>query len=182
MSSPACANLPSDEWSLAAGGDWSAVVAAELIELGRSAEHVPEDADEAAGLLASARASLIRLPGERCAVDSSIVRASSWPGPTALIEPLASRAVDLALERRQEVDPDTDNDELVESVQSRLMPDEGILIGWVRDLSVGTLRDPDGSSRTGVEVLHTAADWLTWSLARAAMEVVRAMRETPKNE
>ena len=102
---------------------------------------------------------------------------TGWPGDTDLIAPLVRRAVDLALQRQKDVDPETDNEQLIEAIQAHLMPDETILIGWIRDPSYGTLSDHDGSSRTGVEMLHTAADWLTWSLARTATEVVQAMRK-----
>lgn len=85
--------------------------------------------------------------------------------------------MDLALQRHKDVDPETDNEQLIEAIQAHLMPDETIMIGWIRDPSYGTLSDHDGSSRTGVEMLHTAADWLTWSLARTATEVVQAMRK-----
>jgi hypothetical protein len=172
---PECTDQAWDDWSPVAGSNWTAVVAAEFGELGRPAEDVPEDADEAAGLLASARADLIRSRGDRVAVAASIVRTSGWPGATGVVAPFASEALDLALQRSEDVDPETDNDELIDAIQRRLMPDDGILIEWIRDPSYGTLSDRDGSSRTGVEMLHTAADWLMWSFACAAVEVVGAM-------
>jgi hypothetical protein len=176
---PECADLAWDEWSVLAGSDWSAVVAAELVELGRPGRRVPDDADEAAGLLAYARAALIQSADDRGAVAASIVRTSGWPGGTELIAPLARQAVDVALQRHKDTDPETDNEQLIEAIQAHLMPDETIIMGWIRDPSYGTLSDHDGSSRTGVEMLHTAADWLTWSLARTATEVVQAMRKAP---
>jgi hypothetical protein len=176
---PECTDQAWDDWSPVAGSDWSAVVAAELGELGRPAEDVPEDADEAAGCIASARADLIRSRGDRGAVAASIVRTSGWPGATEVIAPFAGEALDLALQRSDDVDPETDSDELVDAIQSRLVPDDGILIEWIRDPSFGTLSDRDGSSRTGVEMLQTAADWLTWNLVRAAVEVGAAIRHAP---
>ena len=69
--------------------------------------------------------------------------------------------------------------ELVDLIQGQLLPRDEVLHGWVGDPSFGTLRDHAGSSRTGAEMLHAAADWLTWSIARAAVEAVAAMRRPP---
>ena len=110
-----------------------------------------------AGCIASARAELIRSREDRGAVAASIVRTSGWPGATEVIVPFVGEALDLALQRSEDVDPESDNDELVDAIQSRL-PDDGTLIEWIRDPSFGTLSDRGGSSRTGVEMLPTAAD------------------------
>lgn len=69
------------------------------------------------------------------------------------------------------------------------VPDEiqRVLHEWARDrlrtslcaLAFASLSDPDGSSRTGVEMLHTAADWLTWNLARTAIEIAQRCEMPP---
>lgn len=56
-----------------------------------------------------------------------------------------------------------------------MLPSDEVLLELVGDTSFGTLCDHAGSARTGAELLHTAAaDWLTWSIARAAVEVAVA--------
>ena len=104
---------------------------------------------------------------------------SGWPGATDIIDPIAARAVDCALEHMDDVDPETDNDALVDTVQDLLLPGDAALLGWVRDPSFGALRDHAGSARTGAEMLDTAADWLTWSIAQASVEVAAAMHGPP---
>ena len=47
---------------------------------------------------------------------------------------------------------------------------------WVRDPSIGTFDDYAGLARTGAEMLDRAADWLTWSLSHAAVQVAVALR------
>jgi hypothetical protein len=168
-----------DEWCPLTSGDGSAVVASELARVGRPAEHVPEDADAAAQLLAAARAALLGCDDGPALVAASIVRTSGWPGATDIIAPIAAQTVDLALRHLDAADPRTDNDELVDLIQTRLMPSDELLIGWARDPSFGTLRDPAGSSRTGAKILNDAADRLIWSLARAAVEVTAARRRGP---
>lgn len=170
------ATITWDEWSPVTSGDGSGVVAVELDRLGRSAQHVPADADDAARLLASARAALLGCNDGPALVAASILQVSGWPGPTDIIVSTAAQAVDGALRRIDDVDPETDNDELVDLIQTRLMPSDQLLIGWARNASFGTLSDPAGSSRTGAEMLHDAADRLIWSLTRAAVEVAAAKR------
>jgi len=165
-----------DEWSPVCRDDWSGFVAAELARLDRSTEWVRVDgtADDAADLLASARAALLGSRDGPARVAASIVRTSGWPGRTDTIAPLAAQAVDRALRYVDAVDPDTYNDELVFGVQDYIVPSDEVLIGWIRDLSFATISDPSSSSRTGADMLHSAADWLTWSIALAAVEAVAA--------
>jgi hypothetical protein len=163
-----------DEWCPLTSGDGSAVVAAELARVGRPAANVPEDADAAAQLLAAARAALLGCHDGPALVAASIVRTSGWPGATDIIAPVAAQTVDLALPHLDAADPRTDNDELVDLIQTHLVPSDELLIGWARDPSFGTLRNPAGSSTTGAEMLHDAADRLIWSLVRAAVKVTPA--------
>jgi hypothetical protein len=155
-----------------------AAAAAELEELGRPALRNAANADEAAQMLSEARAALLGADGGPARVVESIVRASGWPGETRLIDPVAAQAVDWALEYADDVDPETDNDELVDKLEHLLLPCDEVLLRWVRDPSFRTVSDHSGSSRTGADVLHTAADWLVWSIARAAVEAVAAQRRT----
>lgn len=161
------------EWSPVPGDNWSDVVSAELARLGQPPRRVPDNGDEASAMLASARAALLEAH-DTTPIAASIVRTSGWPGDASVIAPIARRAVDRAKQHIDDVDTETDNDELVDSIQRRLVPSRAILIGWARDASFGSLSDPGRSSRTGAEMLHEAADRLTWSVARAAVEVVAA--------
>lgn len=168
-----------DDWSPVDIDDWSGVVARELSRLAQPVQPVPADADAAADLLASARAALLGPQDGAELIAASIVRTSGWPGETNIVDPIAAQAVASALGRISDIDPATDNEDLVELIQSQLLPRDEILKRWVRDASFGTLRDHAGSSRTGAEMLHTAADWLTWSIARAAVEATAAIRRPP---
>lgn len=168
------------EWSPVAIDDWVAVVAAELVRLGRPADPVP-DGDLAADLLASARAAVLGSHDGAARVAASIVRTSCWPGPIDIIDPIASAAIAGALVHVDELDPATDNDGLVDLVQGQVLPPDEDLTGWVRDTSFGTLYDHACSARTGADMLQTAADWLTWSIARAALEAAAATRRPPSS-
>jgi hypothetical protein len=170
---------PWDEWSPVDRDDWMDAAAAELIRLGHPAPRPPADADDAAHLLACARAALLRSHDGARLVAASIVRMSGWPGATDIIDPIAARAVDCALDHVNDVDAETDNEALVDAIQELLLPGDEALLGWVRDPSFGALRDHGGSARTGAEMLDTAADWLTWSIARASIEVTAAIRRPP---
>jgi hypothetical protein len=108
------------EWSPVDRDGWFAAVAAELIRLGHPAPRLPPDADDVAHLLACARAASLRSPDGARLVAASIVRMSGWPGATDIIDPIAARAVDCALEHMDDVDPETDNDALVDTVQDLL--------------------------------------------------------------
>lgn len=162
-------------WSPVDTDGWGAVVADELDRLGKRARRVPDDGDEAAALLARVRAAELGAGGDPAQIAASIVRTSGWPGDTHLVLPLACRAVDLAREHLGALDPDTDNDEIVDTIQSGLLPLDPI--AWIRDPSFGSLRDHSRCSSTGTEMFHTAAQWLTWSLARAAADVFIAMHQ-----
>lgn len=167
-----------DEWSPVDSGAWSAVVAAELSRLGQPTPHVPGDGDAAAELLALARAAVLETRDGQAHVAASIVRTSGWPGAPDLIVPFANRAIELALDRVDDIDPETDNDQLVDTIHDQLMPTEVVLVGWANDPSFGTLSDPGNSARTGREMLHETASCLLSSLAWAAVEVIRATRRT----
>ena len=56
------------------------------------------------------------------------------------------------------------------------MPGADALADWLRDPAFGSVIDPVGSAQTGEQMLEHAADWLTWSVSRDAVEAVRAMR------
>jgi hypothetical protein len=130
-------------------------------------------------LLAAARAADLVAVGEPARIATRIVRTSGWRGNAALIAPLAARAVDLAQLRPHDINPETDNDDIVDAIQLRLMPPKRVLIDWIRAPMFGTLRDHTGTAATGAEMANQAADWLIWSLARAAVEVFAAMRRPP---
>jgi hypothetical protein len=166
-------------WSPVAGDDWSDVVRGELAVLGRPARDVPVDGDEAALLLAYARASVLRDLGGQGAVAASIVRTECSPGATDLIDALALGAVQFALERRDDIDVDAENKEVVDAIQHRIMAADDELVSWMRDPALATLIDPVGSAHTGGDLLLEAADWLTWSLTWAAVEAVRATLLSP---
>ena len=90
--------------------------------LGRPAPRIPVDGDEANVLLASARAATLQAGGEVAQLAASIVRTSGWPGDTDLVLPLAARAIELARQHIEDIDPETDNDEIVDEIQSILLP------------------------------------------------------------
>ena len=159
--------------------DWSGVVAGELVRLARPVQRVPADCEAADDLLASARAALLGSQGGAERVTASIVRTSGWPGATDIVDQIAAQAVQQALANIDAVDPATDHEELVDLVQSHVLPRDDILIGWLHDSSFGTLHDHPGSSRTGAEMLHAAAYWLTWSIAQAAVQATAALRRPP---
>jgi hypothetical protein len=127
---------------------------AELARLGRPAQDSPADGDEWAGLLAAARSTWLGAHDGAALVAASIVRTSGWPGETDVIDPIAAHAVDRALEHVAEIDPETDNEELVHRIQGLVLPGDDVLMRWVRDTSFGTLRDHAGSARTGAEAAH----------------------------
>lgn len=166
------------EWSPVASDDWLEVALAELSRLGRSVQRVPADADEAGDLLAFARAATLKTHGT-AHVAASIARTSGWPGDTKLIDPLVNDAVESALQHIAEVDPESDNDDAINSIQSRLAPCDAVLNKWIRDPSFGRLSSPTDSASTGAEMLDDAVDGLTWSLSRAAVETVAATRRSP---
>lgn len=126
-------------------------------------------------LLAAARAGALRTTNDVAAVASSIVRTSEWPGERCLVDGLAREAVELARRRLDDIDAATDNDDIVDALQHELKPSLETLVDWIRDPSFGTLVDHVGSS-TGIEMLQAAANWLTWSVARDALDVFIAMR------
>ena len=142
-------------------------------------QHVPTDGDEAGLVLSYARAHVLRTTEEHGRIADSIVRTSGWPGATDLIDALAHEAVQLALGHRANIDVESDNDEVIDTVQRRLMPDDDTFIVWIRDPAFATVIDPIGSARNGAEMLSQAADWLTWSVSRDAVEAVRAMLMPP---
>jgi hypothetical protein len=180
------ASLPAPAQMLAWNGwcgdtsdQWASVIATEPTRLGQPVQHVPDDVDEATMRLAAARAAALQTHDEVAAIAASIVRTTTWPGDTDLILPLAIRAMDLARQHLDDINPDTDNDHLVDEIQRELLPPAHALIEWIRDPSFGTILDYAGFSRTGAEMLHQAADWITWTLANDAMEVFRAMLDVP---
>ncbi|MDQ3149805.1 MAG: hypothetical protein M3Q38_07790 [Chloroflexota bacterium] len=161
------------EWSILSGDDWRDLVDAELIRLGHPRRAELKDGDEFAWQLADARAAHHAAQGRTAAVAASIVRTSGWPGDRALITSLAERAVDLAMPRIGDVDPDTDNDEIIEEIKAELTPSDEVLLQWLGDPSFGTLSD--GCSATGEEALRDAADWLIWRVCNDAVEFVCAI-------
>ena len=169
-----------DGWSPAAGDDWRDVVRAELSVLGQPDQQVPDDGDEAGLVLSYARAHVLRTTEEHGRIADSIVRTSGWPGATDLIDPLAHEAVQLALGHRADIDVESDNDDVIDTVQRRLMPGDDTLVAWIRDPAFATVIDPIGSARNGAEMLSQAADWLTWSVSRDAVEAVRATLMPPQ--
>jgi len=172
----ATATIASEEWSPLDNDDWIDLAVSEVARLGDPVPDMPIDGEQASALLAAARARILADPGASPAVAESLVRTSGWPGATDLIDPLASRALGLALERIDDVDPQTDNDDIVDSIQLRLMPPDDNLLAWVRDPSFGTLGDHSGASRTRAKLLHEAAYWLTWSVMHDAVDAVAATR------
>ena len=93
--------------------------------------------------------------------------------------PLAHEAVQLALGHRANIDVESDNDEVIDNIQSQIMPGDDTLVAWIRDPTFATVLDPIGSARNGAEMLTQAADWLTWSVSRDAVEAVRPMLMSP---
>lgn len=92
-----------------------------------------------------------------------------------MIEARALQAVRLALDRRRDIELESENEEIVDAVQRGVLVADSDLVGWVRDPAFATLIDPVGSARTGGELLREGAAWVTWSLAWAAVEAIRAM-------
>jgi hypothetical protein len=173
--------IESDDWPSAHGFDEDHMVSAELARLGQRQQRVAHDGAEGAALLASGRATALRQHDGLTLVAESIVRTSGWPGDTSMITALANEAVLLASRRIDRVDPDMDNEILVDEIQHRLLPAPDGLIVWARDPGFATLLDPaggarGGGARTGAEMLKAAADWLTWGLAQVAIEVMVAVR------
>ena len=166
-----------DGWSLDAGNQWPSVIATELARLSQPAQHIPDDVDEATMLLAAARAAALQTHNEITQIAASIVRTTAWPGDTERVLPLTTRAMDLARQHLHDIDPEADNDDLVDKIQSELLPPAHELVEWIRDASIGTIIDDAGLSRTGAEMLHQAADWLTWTVARDALDVFIAARQ-----
>lgn len=167
-----------DAWSH--GEQWPSVIATELTRLGQPVQHMPDDVDEATMLLAAARAAALQTHDDAAAVATSIVRTTTWPGDTDLVLPLATRAMELARQRLDEINPDTDNDHLADEIQGELLPPAHVLIEWIRDPSFGTILDYPRFSRTGADMLHQAADWLTWTIAQSAIEVfIASCQRTP---
>jgi hypothetical protein len=160
------------EWSILSGDGWWDNAEAELIRLGHP-RRVVADGDELAAQLADARAANHAMHGTTDPVAASIVRTSRWPGDPALIDSLAYQAVGLALARIGDIDPDADNDEIIDAMQCQLTPANAKLLEWLRDPSFGTLGD--GCPRTGEEALSDAADWLTWRVCRDAVEFACAI-------
>lgn len=164
-------------WSAVAADDWSNVVSAELNRLGQCAQHVPDELDQATMLLAATRAAVLQADGDIARIAASIVRTIGCPNDTGHIDALARRAIELARQHLDDIEPGCDNDEIVDSVQRELMPSPDLLREWIRDPCFGTLHDDVGSS-TGADMLRAAADWLTWSVARDAVDVIIAIRES----
>jgi len=164
-----------DAWSH--GDQWPSVTATELARLGQPVQHVPDDVDEATMLLAAARAAVLQTDDEVAAIAASIVRTMTWPGDPDLVLPLATRAMELARKRLDDINPHIENDHLADEIQSELLPPAHLLIDWIRDPSFGTILDYPRFSRTAAEMLHQAADWLTWTVARDALEVFIAKRQ-----
>jgi len=169
------------EWSPGDNHNWIDLSVNEAVRLGHPAPEMPIDGEQASALLAAAGAHMLRAPGGSAAVTESLVRTSGWPGETDLIDPLASRALDLAMAQIDGVDPNTDNDDIVDSIGARLTPPGDVLKEWVRDPSFGTLSEYVGVARTGDELLREAAGWLTSSLARGAVDVAAATRPAPSH-
>jgi hypothetical protein len=124
---------------------------------------------------------VLRDRGDPRAVAASIVRTECSPGATDVIDALALGAVQFALQRRDDIDVDTENNEIVEAIQHRMAADDE-LVSWMRDPAFATLIDPAvGSARTGDDLLLEDADWLTWSMTWAAVETVRATRPATRD-
>jgi hypothetical protein len=164
-----------NEWAPLAGRDWNDAVRIELARLGLPVDTLAED--NGAELLASARAQVLRTRAEPALIAESIVRTSGWPGQPKLIDGLANHAVSLALEQMSDSGSESDNDTIVAEIQRNMTPRPEVLIGWTRDPSFGTLYDYCGDASTGAEKHHEAVFWLTWILARSAVEVVVALRD-----
>ena len=77
------------------------------------------------------------------------------------------------------VSPKSDTDTIVAAIQRNMTPGPEVLTEWARDPSFGTLYDYCGGASTGAEMLEEAVSWLTWSLARSAVEVGVALRRSP---
>lgn len=168
-----------NEWSPLAGRDWNDAVRIELARLGSSDDTLAEH--NGGELLASARAQVLRTRAEPALIAESIVRTSGWPGQPKLIDGLANHAVSLALEQLSDSGAESDTDTIVAEIQRNLTPRPEVLIVWVRDPSFGTLYDYCGDASTGSEMHQEAVYWLTWSLARSAVEAVAALRRTPSS-
>jgi len=116
------------EWTPVMSDDWSGVVAAEMALLGRPTPQLPAGADQCAEVLACSHAMSLGVRGGAARVAASIVRTSGWPGETDTIDPIAGRAVECAMDRVDDVDPESDNAQLVEVIQRRLLPADEVLI------------------------------------------------------
>ncbi len=169
-----------DAWSPLEIAERPQAAHAELARLGWRADAAPASCDDADEMLASARAAALLTYGGTGRVAASLVRTSGWPGETRLVVNLADEAVGLAVKRLADMDAQTDNEELVDSVQTSIMPPQPTLLEWMRDPSFGTMTDPTaGAAATGAEMLHQAAYGLTLSVAREAVNAVSATLRTP---
>ena len=164
-------------WSPLPGNDWCQVIQAELSALGRDSG-VPDDVEHADAMLASTRAHALRNGADQALIATSIVRTGGWPGQGEIAVDLAARALDCALSRINDIDPSTDNDEVVEAIICGITPPTELLAQWARDASFGRLEVPQGSVSTGADMLRQAAKWLSWSVAVAAVDVVAAIRQS----
>ena len=165
-----------NEWAPLAGRDWNHAVRIELAHLGISDDTLAEH--NGGELLASARAQVLRTSAEPALIAESIVRTSGWPGQPKLIAEVANHAVSLAL-KQMRISPKSETDTIVAAIRRNMTPGPEVLTEWARDPSVGTLYDYCGDASTGAEMLEEAVSWLTWSLARSAVEVVVALRRSP---
>lgn len=178
--------FPWNGWSPVAPVDWRNVVTAELDRLHEPPNRHPPDDGQGVGIdskrdtdLAAARAAVLQTHNDPSLIAASIVRTSGWPGDTKQILPLARRAVELAQQHLNDLDPADDNDEIIDTILGDLMPSERVLIEWIRDPAFATIIDYAGTASTASGMLREAADDFLWSLARAALDVFVAMRCQP---
>ena len=170
-----------DTWSIDFDDDehvWIQVAGAELVRLGQPALRLVDRVHDSAVLLARARADLIRERGDLELVSASIVRTTGWPGDRAIITPLSQRALELALGHIDDMLLRVRMGGLAEIaavVARQLMPSDDALTEWVRDPSFARLGRLSRRQDTAEGMRRDAAQWLNWTLAYAAVEVLFEM-------
>jgi hypothetical protein len=174
-----------DTWSIDLDADghlWLQLTGAELVRLGQPALRLVDNTHDSAVLLARARAELICEHGDLELVSASIARTTGWPGDRAIITQLSQKAVELALGHIDDMLLRVGMGGLAEiaaAVARGLMPSDDALTEWVRDPSFARLGRLSRRMDTAEDMRRDAAQWLNWTLAYAAVEVLLEMCSVP---
>ena len=111
-----------------------------------------------------------------------MARTTGWPGDRAIITQLSQRALALALGHIDDMLLRAGMGGLAEiagAVARELMPSDDVLTGWVRDPSFARLGRLSRRQDTAEGMRRDAAQWLNWTIAYAAVEVLFEMCSGP---